>query len=171
MSVSLVDIVRNVVQAAAQNEDAEALQVIAKYLETDDATAWFATEVVDTPAFRTALKTPGMGVRDWLTQALSAAQEHAEGSPSAGPDCQCLVDVTQLLIARWNGADLDHDEDQDDNDAEVSYKYMPTVNALLKAKEQIPMLVAVQQALALFPEGLADKLDAQAANVGDSVRK
>lgn len=65
------------------------------------------------------------------------------------------------LQRRWNEADLSTDD-------EVGI----TVDALNKAKtQQMPMVLLVMQTLRMFPPGMSEKLDKQAAAVGETVRK
>lgn len=172
MGVSLCDILRNVIKRAVDDEPAECLESVLKWFDDEDSAispaAWIGEHVVDTAAFRTALKTPDHSVTSLLEQCKAAAAAYAD-CPVAdtGPNAAGVQAAVELLASRWAGADLDGDEE----DEESSYKYARTVGALKKAQDQLPMLVAVQQALSLFPDGLAEKLDAQAASVGDSVRK
>lgn len=174
LGVSLCDIIRNVVKKAVEDEPAESLAAVLGWLDGDGSAGWIGAHVVDTAAFRTALKTPDLSVGGLLEQCNTAAAAYSAAETEGGPDRAHTQSVVQLLASRWAGADLEADDGDgggDDEDSSSSYKYAKTVQALQKSKEQLPMLVAVQQALAMFPEGLAGKLDAQAASVGDSVRK
>lgn len=171
LGVSLCDILRNVVRKAADDEPAESLASVLGWLDEDGAAGWIGTNVVDTAAFRTALKTPDLSVGGLLEQCTTAATAYHDVDTEGGPDRAHTQSVVELLASRWVGADLDAEDNQDSSSSSSSYKYAGTVQALQKAKDQLPMLVAVQQALSMFPEGLAGKLDAQAASVGDSVRK
>ena len=178
IGVSLTDIVRNVIRQAHEDEGGEPLASVLLWLNGDDKpvspATWIGANVVDTAAFRTFLKTPDITIGGMLQQCKSAtgayaaatAHHNPSGTPLYGPNAADAQAVVDLLTRRWEGADLD----TDDEDAS-SYKYARTVQAMKRAKDQLPMLVAVQQALSMFPEGIAGKLDAQAASVGDSVRK
>lgn len=168
MAVSLTDMVRNLLGAV----DAPPAEVgaVLDWLQGEQAAAWVAAHVVDTAGFRTVLKTP-MSIDELLARCAEAVEEAPAGAPEEA------AAVVALLQQRWRGAELDNTSDQEeDGDPEgappsSSYKHAATVAALNKAKQQLPMLMAVQQALAMFPEGIADRLDKQAAAVGDSVRK
>ena len=147
MGVSLCDMVRNVVTHANSDEEDKPLTSVLAWLDTGTAASWISANVVDTSAFRTALKTPGLTVTELLKQCTLAA--NAYKGDEGGPSPADVVAVVQLLSSRWEGADLDPDDD--DESASSSYKYAATVQALRKAKDQLPMLIAVQQALSLFP--------------------
>ena len=92
MGVSLCDIVRNVIKQANDEEADEPLASVLKWLDGDDGpAAWIGTHVVDTAAFRTALKTPDLGVDGLLEQCKTAAAAYVAASAAAVLHCSCLL--------------------------------------------------------------------------------
>lgn len=163
VGVSATDIVRNVLRAcAADDANHKPSQNLLKWMEGEEAAAWMTSNVVNTAQFRTVLKTPDVGIGELLEQAQSS------GVPSGGPSETDVKAVLSVLLDRYKGADLAVEEDEDEGGG---YQYESTVAALNKAKSQIPMLVAVQTALSMFPGNTAEKLDQHAARVGESIRK
>ena len=173
VAISVLDIIRNVLKAARADapldgEEDRSLAAALAYLEKETTPGWFAETVAGTETFKRALQ--AKTVAQLLTQCTDAASARQDDE-GEGPPLAEVRAVLHLLESRWKGADLGVDEGGDDDEQSSSYKYGKTVQALTKAVKQLPMVTAVQSALQMFPEHMLSKLDAQAATVGESVRK
>jgi D-alanyl-D-alanine carboxypeptidase len=157
VAVQVIDIAKALLAAAETDGLApESLPAVSAWV-SGDAADWTASQVASSGPVLAAFLRSSPDVRTCL-ESGAAAMDLRMGEEGAPP--QEMAGVLQAITAHWAEADLATGEDATS----------PTCQALIKASKQIPMVMAVQQTLGLFPPAMAAKLDQQAAKVGADLR-
>lgn len=170
VAVSLCDIGRTLLKEVVahptdetpdpQAQASDDVAAVRQWLDTEKSREWVAENVVGSQSFTDIMtKNPPATVRSILQTTL--AQIIDDSTTPGSPPLHAVRNVLEMLSQHWNESELLVD----------GANPAPSVAAVRKAYEQLPMLRAVRQALSMFPVDVAAKLDKQAAEVGESIRK
>jgi hypothetical protein len=156
MAVSICDMTRSVLEKSIEEGPTDAAALCMSWVQTDAAPAWIASNLTQTKEF-TSFINQEHTIPEMLEKIAGMLIPGVEDTtdPGAPPEAACQ-EVVGMLLTWWE--DTEHPRTK-------------TIDAMKKSKQQLPMLAAVKQALSMFPSDVSAKLDAQAASVGDSVRK
>jgi hypothetical protein len=164
-AAQLLDILRGVLRSAEEEDGNNDVAALLKWAETADS-ASAVSGALAADGRITELEEFIGGAPDMttcFTHTIDALA--ADILPPPFPR-DTAVAAFRELQRRWVSADLSADDD------EGGAEQGATVQALNKAKsQQLPVVLMVLRTLRMFPPAMSEKLDKQAAAVGESVRR